>query len=103
MIPPAQTEPEVENDYRSKTFFTSLPWEEIYPPGLYTEIAHNGPLRTRTEGHLDEVEEFKAHVRRARLLLSGWLVTLCHLILVVVWNALVCAFLVPLGQSLQRH
>jgi hypothetical protein len=66
-------------------------------------IAHNSPLRTRIQGHLDELEEFKAHVRRARPLLSGWLVTLYHLILVVVWNALVCAFLTSLGQSLQRY
>ena len=71
MIPPAQPELQVDNDYRSKTSFTSLPWEEIYLPGLYTVISHNDPLRTRIEGHLDEVEEFKAHVRRARLLLSG--------------------------------
>src|SRR6266699_2018998 len=70
--PPA----EVENDYRSKSSFTPLPWEEIYPPGLYTVIAHNGPLRSRIQGHLDESEEFKAHVRRAQLLISGWLVTL---------------------------
>jgi len=97
--PPA----EVENDYRSKSSFTPLPWEEIYPPGLYTVIAHNRPLRTRIQGHLDELEEFKAHVRRVQSLLSGWLVTLYHLMLIVVWNALVCAFLMSLGQSLQRH
>jgi hypothetical protein len=97
--PPA----EVENDYRSKSSFTPLPWEEIYPPGLYTVIAHNGPLRTRIQGHLNELEEFKAHLRRAQLLLSGWLVTLYLLMLVVVWNALVCAFLTSLRQSLQRH
>ena len=96
--PPA----EVENDYRSKSSFTPLPWEEIHPPGLYTMIAYNGPLRTRIQGHLDELEEFKAHVRRAQLL-SGWLVTLYHIVLVVVWNALVCAFLASLGQSLQCH
>jgi hypothetical protein len=56
-------------------------------------IAHNGPLRTRIEGHLDGLEEFKAHVQRAQFLLSGWLVTLYHLMLVVVWNALVYAVL----------
>jgi hypothetical protein len=98
MKPPAG----VENDYRSKSSFTPLPWEEIHPPGLYTVIAHNGPLRTRIQGHLEEFEESKAHVRRARFLLSGLLVTLYHLMLVVVWNALVCAFLTSLGQSLQR-
>lgn len=97
--PPA----EVENDYRSKSSFTLLPWEEIYPPGLYTFIAHNGPLRARIQGHLDELEEYKAYVRRAQSVLSGWLVTLYHLMLVVVWNALVCAFLTSLRQSLQRH
>ena len=97
--PPA----EVENDYRSRSSFTPLPWEDIYPPGLYTMIAHNSLLRTRIQGHLDELEEFKAHVRRARLLLSGWLVTLYHLMLLVVWNTLVCAFLTSLGQSLQRY
>jgi hypothetical protein len=91
--PPA----EVENNYRSKSSFTPLPWGEIYPSGLYTVIAHNGLLRTRIQGHLDELEEFKALVRRTQLLLSGWLVTLYHLMLVVVWNALVCAFLVSLG------
>ena len=97
--PPA----EVENDYRSKSSFTPLPWEEIYPTGLYTVIAHNGPLRTRIQGRLDELDEFKAHVRRTQLLFFGWLVTLYHLMLVVVWNALVCAFRTSLGQSLQRH
>jgi hypothetical protein len=102
-MPPAQAEPEVENYYRSKSSFIPLPWEEIYPPGLYTVIAHNGPLRTRIEGHLGESEEFKVHVRRAQLLLPGWLVTLYHLILVVVWNALVCAFLTSLAQGLRRH
>jgi hypothetical protein len=69
-----------------------------YPPGLYTFIAHNAPLRARIQGHLYESEEFKAHVRRARPLLSGWLVTLYHLMLIVVWNALVCASLTSLGQ-----
>jgi hypothetical protein len=94
---------EVENDYRSTSSFTPLPWEEIYPPGLYTVIAHNGPLRTRIQGHLYEFEEFKALVRRARLLLSSWLVTLYHVTLIVVWNVLVCAFLTPLVQRSQRH
>jgi hypothetical protein len=31
---------EVENDYRTKSSFSPLPWEEIYPPGLYTVIEH---------------------------------------------------------------
>ncbi|KAI0279753.1 hypothetical protein BGY98DRAFT_967252 [Russula aff. rugulosa BPL654] len=79
---------EVEFDYRSKSSFTPLPWEDICPPGRYTVIAHNGPLRTRIQGHLDELEEFKARVRRAQFLVSGWLVGLCHLMLLVVWDAL---------------
>jgi hypothetical protein len=94
---------EVESDYGSKTFSTPLPWDEIYPPGLYTVIAHNGPLRSRIQGHLDELEELEARVRRAQLLVSGWLVGLYHLMLVVVWNALVCAFLAPSRKSLQCH
>jgi len=80
---------EVEN--RSRTSFTTFPLESILPPGLYTAIAHNGPLRRRIQDHCDELEEFKAHVRRAQRLLLGWLVTLYHLILVVVRYALVCA------------
>lgn len=92
----------LEFDYRSKSSFTPLPWEDIYSPGLYTVIAHNGSLRTGIQGHLDELEEFKARVRRAQFLVSGWLVGLCHLMLLVVWDALVCAFLASLGPSLQR-
>jgi hypothetical protein len=84
---------EVENAYRPKSSFTPFPWEGIYPPGLYTLIAHDSSIRTRIQDHLDEVEEVKAHTKRAQELLSGWLVTLYHLIQVVVWNALVCAFL----------
>ena len=58
-------------------------------------IAHNGPHCTRIQGHLGELEELKAHdVRRAQSRLSGWpFTTLYHLMLVVVWDALVCAFL----------
>jgi hypothetical protein len=64
----------LEFDCRSKSSFTPLPWEDIYPPGLYTVITHNCPLRTRIQGHLDELEEFKARVRRAQFLVSGfWL------------------------------
>jgi hypothetical protein len=96
---------------RSRSSFAHLPWEGIYPSGLYTAIVHNGPLRTRIQDHLDESEELKAHVRRAQELLSGWLVTLYHLMLVVAWNALVCAlltsftggFTVPFKESTIRH
>jgi len=58
-----------------------LPWEDIHPPSLYyTVIAYDGPLRTRgTQNYLDELENFRARVGRARELLSGWLVTLYHL------------------------
>jgi hypothetical protein len=96
---------EVRNYHRSKSSFTPLPWEGIYPPGLYTAIVHNGPLRTRIQDHLDELEEFKANVRqvrRAQELLFGWLVTLYHLMLVVAWYALVRAFLTSPRQILQR-
>ena len=81
----------VEN--RSGTSFTAFPLESILPPGLYTAIAHNGPLRRRIQDHCDELEEFKAHVRHAQRLL-GWLATLYYLILVVVRYALVCAVVV---------
>jgi len=87
--PPA----EVENDYRPKSSFTPFSWEGIYLPGIYTLIAHDSPIRTRIQDHLDEVEEFKVHTQRTQELLSGWLVTLYRLVLVVVWDALVCAFL----------
>jgi hypothetical protein len=83
----------VRTYHRSRSSFTYLPWDGINPPGLYTAIVHNGPLRTRIQDHLDELEEFNAHVRRAQELLFGWLVTLYRLMLVVTWNALVCAFL----------
>ncbi|KAI0300758.1 hypothetical protein BC826DRAFT_1183462 [Russula brevipes] len=53
------------------------------PPGLYTAIAHNVPLRRRIQDHLDELQEFKALVRHIQGLLSGWLVTLFHVIPVV--------------------
>ncbi|KAF8486173.1 hypothetical protein DFH94DRAFT_678900 [Russula ochroleuca] len=79
---------EVQNGYRSNSSFTPLPREGIYPPGLYTAIVHNGPLRTRIQDHLDEIEEFKAHTRCAQELIFGWLVTLYYLVLVVAWNAL---------------
>jgi hypothetical protein len=92
---------EVQNGYRSNSSFTPLPREGIYPPGLYTAIVHNGPLRTRIQDHLDEIEEFKAHTRCAQELIFGWLVTLYYLVLVVAWNALVCAFLTSLGPILQ--
>lgn len=64
---------------------------------------HNGPLRTRIQDHLVEIEEFKAHLQRARDLFLGWIVTLYPLlILVVAWNALVCAFLTSLGLILHH-
>lgn len=93
---------EVEDDYRSELSSTRLPREEGYPLDLYTVIAHNGSLRTHIQSHLDELGEFKEHVRCAQFLISGWLVTLCHLMLVVIWNTLVCAFIDSLGQNLQR-
>ena len=86
-----------QNKYRSRSSFSPLPWEDSYPSGLYTAIVHNGPLRTRIQDHLDEFEEFKAHLQRAQELFLGWIVTLYSLILVVAWNALVCAFLTSLG------
>ncbi|KAH9989485.1 hypothetical protein BJV77DRAFT_686196 [Russula vinacea] len=82
--PPA----EVQNGYRSNSSFTPLPWESVNPPGPYTAIVHNGPLRTRIQDHLDELEELKAHTRCARELFFGWLVTLYYLMLVVAWNTL---------------
>jgi len=77
-----------QNKYRSRSSFSPLPWEDSYPSGLYTAIVHNGPLRTRIQDHLDEFEEFKAHLQRAQELFLGWIVTLYSLILVVAWNAL---------------
>ncbi|KAI9460357.1 hypothetical protein F5148DRAFT_258228 [Russula earlei] len=74
----------VENGYRSRSSFTPFPLESLYPPGLYIVVVHNGPLRRRIQDHLDEIEEFKACVRRARKLLFGWLVTSCHFVLVMV-------------------
>jgi len=79
---------EVQNGYRSDSSFTPLPCEGINPPGLYTAIVHNGPLRTRIQDHLDELGDFKAHTRCARELFFGWLVTLYYLMLVVAWNTL---------------
>ena len=76
---------------RSKSSFDTLPLKSIFPPGLYTAIAHNGPLRRRIEEHYDELEDFKAHVRYAQEILFGWMATLYHLMLVVVWYTLVCA------------
>jgi len=73
---------------RSKSSFDTLPLERIFPPGLYTAIAHNGPLRRRIEEHYDELEDFKAHVRCAQEILFGWMATLYHLMLVVVWYTL---------------
>ena len=80
---------EAENG--SKTPFTTFPLESILPPGLYTAIAHNGPLRRRIQDHSEELEEFRAHVRHAQRLVLGWLATLYHLIIVVVRHVLVCA------------
>lgn len=93
---------EVQNGYRSNSSFTPLPWEGVNPPGPYTAIVHNGPLRTRLQDHLDELEELKAHTRCARELFFGWLVTLYYLMLVVAWNTVVCAFLTSLGPILQH-
>jgi hypothetical protein len=93
---------EVQNGCRSNSSFTPLPCEGIYPPGLYTTIVHNGPLRTRIQDHLDELGDFKAHTRCARELFFGWLVTLYYLMLVVAWNTLVCAFLTSLEPILLR-
>jgi hypothetical protein len=99
MKPPAG----VQNGYRSRSSsFTPSPQEGINPSGLYTAIVHNGPLRTRIQDHWNELEGFKAHLQRAQELFFGLLVTLYPLMLVVVWNALVCAFLTSLGQILQR-
>lgn len=93
----------VQNGHRSRSSsFTQLPREGIYPPGPYAAIVHNGPLRTRIQDHLNELEEFKAHLQRAQKLFFGLLVTLYPLILVVVCNTLVCAFLMSSGQISQR-
>jgi len=91
-IPSHTVRGEVENG--SRTSFMPFPLESILPPGLYTAIAHSGPLRRRIQDHCDELEEFKAHFRRAQRLLLGWLATLYHLILVVVRYALVCIIVV---------
>ena len=80
---------EVENG--SRTPFTTFPLESILPPGLYTAIAHNGPLRRRIQDHSGELEEFMAHVRHAQRLLLGRLVILYHPIMAVVRHVLVCA------------
>ncbi|KAI0255097.1 hypothetical protein BJV78DRAFT_1279696 [Lactifluus subvellereus] len=70
---------EGDSSYRSP--FTPL--VSSYPPGLYTAVAHNGPLRRRIEDFWDELEEFRGHLRRAQQLLLGWLYTLYQLMLLV--------------------
>lgn len=75
--PSSAVSAEVHDDYLS---FLS---RRSYPPGLYTAIAHDGPLRTRIQCFWSELDEFWWHLRRARHLLFGWLATLYHLILLV--------------------
>ena len=53
---------EAQNGYRSRSSFSPLPWEDSYPPGLYTAIVHNGPLRKGIQDHLEEFEEFSRHI-----------------------------------------
>ena len=63
---------------------------------------HNGPLRKGIWDHLEEFEELKAHLQHAQKLFLGWIATLYPLILVVAWNAPVCAFLALLGLILHH-
>jgi hypothetical protein len=81
---------EVENWYRPRSSSIPLSLESALPPGLYTAIAHNGPLRRRIQDNCDEIGEFKAHIRHAQGLFFGWLATFYHLMLVVAWYTLVC-------------
>jgi|SRR6266850_2018237 len=82
---------EVENRYRPRLSSIPFSLESALPPGLYTAIAHNGPLRRRIQDNCDEIGEFKAHIRHAQGLFFGWLATFYHLMLVVAWYTLVCS------------
>ncbi|KAH9003078.1 hypothetical protein EDB86DRAFT_122082 [Lactarius hatsudake] len=77
--PSSAVSAEVHDDY-----YLSFLSRRSYPPGLYTAIAHDGPLRTRIQCFWSELDEFRWHLRHARHLLFGWLATLYHLILLVV-------------------
>jgi hypothetical protein len=81
----------IEDWYRPR--ISSVPFflESALPPGLYTAIAHNGPLRRRIQDNCDEIGEFKAHIRHARGFFLGWLATLYHLTLVAAWYTFVCS------------
>ncbi|KAH9177400.1 hypothetical protein EDB89DRAFT_1936450 [Lactarius sanguifluus] len=57
-------------------YYLSFLSRHSYPPGLYTAIAHDGPLRTRIQCFWSELDEFWWHLRHARHLLFGWLATL---------------------------
>jgi hypothetical protein len=82
---------EVKNRYRSRLSSIPISLESALPLGLYTAIAHNGPLRRRIQDNCDEIGEFKAHIWHAQGLFFGWLATLYHLMLVVAWYTLVCS------------
>ena len=79
---------EVQSDYYLPFRLSRL----RYPPGLYTAIAHDGPLRTRIQCFWSELDEFWWHFRHARDLLFRWLATLYHLVLLALWYTFVSAF-----------
>jgi hypothetical protein len=77
--------------YRPRSSSVPFSLESALPPGLYTAIAHNGPLRGRIQNSFDEIGEFKAHIRHAQRLFFGWLATFYYLMLVLAWYTLVCS------------
>lgn len=84
---------DVRSDY-------SLPFSgRRYPPGLYTAIAHNVPLRTQIQRFSPELDEFWWHFRQARNLLFGWLAILCHLVLLAVWYT----FISPIRSFVEMY
>ncbi|KAH9041733.1 hypothetical protein EDB85DRAFT_1377133 [Lactarius pseudohatsudake] len=95
--PSSAVSAEVHDDY-----YLSFLSRRSYPPGLYTAIAHDGPLRTRIQCFWSELDEFWWHLRHARHLLFGWLATLYHLILLVVGYTFVSAFPPNSSKALPR-
>ncbi|KAI9439874.1 hypothetical protein H4582DRAFT_1556242 [Lactarius indigo] len=95
--PSSAVSAEVHSDYYL-SFLSRL----SYPPGLYTAIAHDGPLRSQIQGFWSELDEFWWHLRHARHLLFGWLATLYRLILLVVGYTFVSAFPINLSKDLSR-
>jgi len=79
-------------DVYSDYLFSLLPFIRwSYLPGIYTAIAHNGPLRTRIQCFWSELDDFLWHFRHTRDLLFDWMTALCYLMLLAVQYTIVSA------------